>query len=157
LSSDLWSHPGGSGPLFFHHAHASGNRGLPRRRRGTGLPSGIPPDPASLPAGLSPALLSADNVLPSGRVIGSSKGRRYCPSRRVHKPADESSSLTASVSIAAWPALCGHNNAGEFEGSVPKTAPPGDHIPLGGVVRSPTNFPHPIKLREGVSWFILFS
>src|SRR5712691_2538920 len=29
----------------------------------------------------SPASLSVDNVLPSGRVIGSSKGRRYCPSR----------------------------------------------------------------------------
>jgi hypothetical protein len=77
--------------------------------------------------------------------------------RGVHEPADESSSLTASVSIAAWPALCGHNNAGEFEGSVPKAAPPSDHTPLGGVVRPPTNFPHLIKLREGVSWFILFS
>jgi len=74
----------------------------------------------------------------------------------VHKPAGESSSLTASVSIAAWRSLCGHNNAGEFEGSVSKTAPLSDHTPLGGVVRPPTNFPHLIKLREGVSWFILF-
>jgi hypothetical protein len=32
----------------------------------------------------------------------------------VHKPSDESRSVTASVSIAAWPALCGNNNAGGF-------------------------------------------
>jgi len=32
----------------------------------------------------------------------------------VHKPLDESRSVTASVSIAAWPALCGNNNAGGF-------------------------------------------
>jgi len=104
----------------------------------------------------SPASLSVDNVLPSGRVIGPSKGRRHCL-RGCAQPADESRSFAASVPIAAWPAPCGHTNAGGFEGSVPKTAPPGDHTPRGGVVHPPTNVPHLSKLREGVSWFILSS
>jgi hypothetical protein len=104
----------------------------------------------------SPASLSVDNVLPSGRVIGP-EGAAPLPFEGVHKPADESRSFAASIPIAAWPAPCGHTNAGGFEGSASKTAPPRDHTPPGGVVHPPTNVPHLSKLREGVSWFILSS
>src|SRR5712671_1241558 len=52
-------------------------------------------------------------------------GQRFC------RLVDESRSSTALVPIAAWPALCGHNNAGDYEGSVPNPAPSSDDTPLG--------------------------
>src|SRR6266481_6698448 len=97
----------------------------------------------------SPASLSVDNVLPSGRVIGSSKGRLYCPSRGCISRRTNPVVLRRRFLLQLGQPCADIPTPGNFEGSVSKTAPPGDHTPLGGVVRPPTNFPHLIKLREG--------
>jgi hypothetical protein len=52
-------------------------------------------------------------------------GQRFC--RSGH----ESRSSTASVPIAAWPALCGHNHAGGLCGLGNDQRRSSDHIPLG--------------------------
>jgi hypothetical protein len=49
----------------------------------------------------------------SHRQLGADVAQGSGGATALHK-SDESRSVTASVSIAAWPALCGNNNAGGF-------------------------------------------
>jgi hypothetical protein len=48
----------------------------------------------------------------NGAMGQAGKGTALLPFVGVHEPADDPRNLTASVPIAASPALCGNNNAG---------------------------------------------
>jgi len=66
--------------------------------------------------------------------VGSGNSAALLPIAGVDNPADESRS-SRSRSIEPWHSLCRQNNAGGFEISAPKPAPPSDYTPLSGVAR----------------------